>query len=68
MPRGRPLCPERSASREGVPVEVVGWPDMGEGRTPGVGGGETGVLVGVGGGGGGVATPLLLGDVAGGRD
>ena len=42
------MCPDKSASREGVPVEVMGWPVRGEGRIPG-GGAEEGGDGGVGG-------------------
>ena len=34
MPRARPECGARSASRVGVPVEVMGMPEVGEGRMP----------------------------------
>lgn len=33
-PRARPAWPPSCASRVCVPVEVVGWPVSGEGRTP----------------------------------
>jgi hypothetical protein len=37
VPRGRPAWPASMPSSEGVPVDVVGRPSMGEGRTPGMG-------------------------------
>ena len=37
VPRARPECGVSSASRVGVPVEVMGMPEVGEGRMPGVG-------------------------------
>jgi hypothetical protein len=36
VPKGRPAWPARVPSREGVPVEVVGRPSIGEGRIPGI--------------------------------
>ena len=35
FPSASPACPARMPSSEGVPVDVVGRPSMGEGRTPG---------------------------------
>lgn len=35
LPNGSPACPARMPSSDDVPVEVVGRPSMGEGRTPG---------------------------------
>ena len=35
LPNARPACPARRLSRDCVPVEVVGRPSRGEGRTPG---------------------------------
>jgi hypothetical protein len=35
FPNARPACPAKMPSSEGVPVDVVGRPSMGEGRTPG---------------------------------
>jgi hypothetical protein len=43
VPSGRPACPAKMLSREGVPVDVVGRPSMGEGRTPGIDGGGEGI-------------------------
>lgn len=36
LPRGRPAWPARNSSKLWVPVDVVGRPSRGEGRTPGV--------------------------------
>jgi hypothetical protein len=36
LPSGKPAWPANVLSREGVPVDVVGRPSMGEGRTPGI--------------------------------
>ena len=36
VPSGNPAWPANMLSREGVPVDVVGRPSMGEGRTPGI--------------------------------
>ena len=38
MPTARPVWGVSSASREGVPVEVMGMPEVGEGRIPGLDG------------------------------
>ncbi len=42
MPRARPAWPARMLSRLEVPVEVVGRPSRGDGRTPGIGEGGGG--------------------------
>lgn len=36
LPSGKPAWPANMLSREGVPVDVVGRPSMGEGRTPAI--------------------------------
>lgn len=40
LPRANPACPASIPSKLGVPVEVVGRPSIGEGRTPGNGAGD----------------------------